>query len=170
MKRMTGLLAAAALTLSGCDRIMPQPRPELPAIEAVQQLYAENGLDTEARYSGNVVELVIEQPAAQLQRGGSLWARVGPYIYLFSPGTQKVFEQYPAVAGVRVITQSHGVEIARALLVRDRLNDLTWPRAIRLLGQALERGTERPTTLDRLVRFGEENTTYEYNADYVTSR
>ncbi|HUF50038.1 MAG TPA: hypothetical protein VMN60_04360 [Longimicrobiales bacterium] len=165
------LIAAAAFLMCGCDRILPQrDAPELPDIGAIRQLYAENSLAATMHYSGNVVELVIQQPPEQLRRGGSLWARVGPYIYLFSPGTREVFEHYRAVAGVRVITQAGGVEIARALLLRDRLNDLTWPRALRLLSDALERGTERPSTLDRLVQFGEANAQFQYNPDYLQPR
>ena len=165
---MRPILLAVSILLTGCDRVFPDRADEtLPPITDVQQLYAQNSLPAEPRYSGNVVELVVEQPAEQLRRGGSLWARVGPYIYLFSPGTRQVFDQYAGVAGVRVITQTRGVEVARALLVRDRLNDLTWPRALRLLSDALEQGTRRPSTLDRLVQFGEEHTEFKYNPDYT---
>lgn len=164
-------LLAAAVLLAGCDRIFPDRDDALlPAIADVQQLYAANSLEAEPRYSGNVVELVVEQPAEQLRRGGSLWARVGPYIYLFSPGTRQVFERYPAVAGVRVITHTGGVEIARALLVRDRLNNLTWPRALRLWSDGIEEGTQRPSRLDRLVQFGEEHTQFQYNREYTRPR
>jgi hypothetical protein len=39
-----------------------------------------------------------------------------------------------------------------------------------VLGNALEYGTDRPVTMDALARFGEENTTYEYNPAYVPPR
>ena len=120
--------------------------------------------------SGNVLEVVVQQPPAQLRRGGQLWARVGPYIYLFTPATRDLLMEHPGIAGVRVITMNGQVEVARAMLVRDRLNELTWPRALNLLGTALEEGTRRPTTMDALARYGEENTTYEYNPDYVPPR
>lgn len=160
------LLASAA-----CDRILPQrPDVSLPDIADVESIYREGGVAGEVRFSGNVVELVVQQPAEQLRRGGTLWARVGPYIYLFSPATRRVMETYPGIAGVRVITQTGGNEVARALLVRDRLNDVTWPRAIAILSQALEHGTARPATINRLVQYGEETTEYEYSTRYVPQR
>jgi hypothetical protein len=61
-------------------------------------------------------------------------------------------------------------EVARALLVRDTLNELTWRRANNLLATALAQGTQRPATIDQLARYGEEHTTYEYNPDYVPRR
>jgi hypothetical protein len=110
--------AAAA----GCDRIMPQ-RPDLSAAELdrVEQVYAQHGLRAEFRYSGNVLELVVQQPPDQLRRGGPLWARVGPYIYLFSPGTRQLFADHPGLAGVRAITMAGDTEVARALLEREAL-------------------------------------------------
>jgi hypothetical protein len=163
------LLAIAALT--ACDRILPRPPDErLPELEEIARAYAAHGLHADFRYSGNVLEMVVQQPPDQLRRGGPLWARVGPYIYLFSPGTRELFEMYPALAGVRAITMVHDIEVARALLVRDRLTDVTWRRAIALLSQALEHGTERPVTMDRLVQFGEQYTDHAYNPDYVVGR
>jgi hypothetical protein len=124
----------------------------------------------DVRYSGNVVELVVQQERAQLQRGGQLWARVGPYIYVFSPATRELFETYEGLAGVRAITQADGQEVARVLLLADALNEITWRRARSLLGEALDQGTARPVTMDRLVQFGEQHTTFEYNPAYVPPR
>jgi hypothetical protein len=39
-----------------------------------------------------------------------------------------------------------------------------------MLSEALEHGTERPSTMDRLVQFGEQHTSYEYNPRYVPQR
>lgn len=159
-------LAGSALT--GCDRIM-QPRPDmtLPDTSEVRDAYATQGVTAEFRYSGNVLEIVVQQSPDQLRRGGPLWARVGPYIYLFSPGTRDLFESHQGIAGVRVITMSGDEEVARALLVRDALNEYSWPRARSLLAEALDQGTQRPSTMDRLRQFGEQNTTYRYNPRYV---
>lgn len=164
-----GSAALLLCALAACDRILPQ-RPDLtlPAAEEVERVYAAQGVDADVALSGNVVELRVTQDPRQLQRGGSLWARVGPYIYVFSPGTREVFETWGGVSAVRAITLTpSGEEVARALLTRDRLNDITWRRALNILGTALQEGTERPSRLDALVEWGEENTEYRYNPDYV---
>ncbi|HEX2166661.1 MAG TPA: hypothetical protein VHG09_05425 [Longimicrobiales bacterium] len=162
---------AMLLVVSGCDRIWPERADlTLPDTAVVESYYARHGFDAEFRYSGNVLEIVVQQPADQLRRGGALWARVGPYIYVFAPATRDLMEQHHGIAGVRAITMVGDVEVARAMLVRDELNEVTWPRAINILAAALERGTERPSTMDALARFGEEHTTFEYNPDYVPPR
>lgn len=164
-------LLVLLVLLAACDQILPQRQDlTLPDSATIQSYYARHSFEAEYRYSGNVLELVVQQPADQLRRGGALWARVGPYIYLFAPGTRDLLEQHPGIAGVRAITQVGDVEVARALLVRDSLNELRWRRAIALLGTALEQGTERPVTIDALTRFGEDVTTYQYNPDYVPRR
>jgi hypothetical protein len=160
-----------ALAITACDRILPQRDDRtLPDIEIVRQAYAGQGVTAGFRYSGNVLELVVEQPADQLRRGGPLWARVGPYIYVFSPATRELFDDYPGIAGVRAITMTGDIEIARALLVRDALNEFSWRTSRSLLGEALEQGTARPATMDRLVRFGEQHAQFQYNPDYVPPR
>lgn len=165
-----GLLLLGVITaVAACDRIIPQRTDlTLPDPEQVQAVYAAHGLTAEFRYSGNVLELVVQQPADQLRRGGALWARVGPYIYLLSPGTRALFDDYPGIAGVRAITMVGDTEVARALLPRDTLTEIGWRRALNVLGHALEEGTTRPVTMDRLVQFGEQHTHYEYNPDYVS--
>jgi hypothetical protein len=164
-------LALMFLPVTACDRILPQRSDlSLPPMDRVEQVYREHGLQAEFRYSGNVLEMVVQQPADQLRRGGPLWARVGPYIYLFSPGTRQLFADYPGLAGVRTITMAADEEVARALLEREALTDYTWRRALTTLSEALEQGTARPSTMDRLVQFGEQHTTYEYNTRYVPER
>jgi hypothetical protein len=163
--------ALCLLLLPSCDRILPQRADlTLPDEDRVAEIYTEHGLHAEFRYSGNVLEMVVQQPADQLRRGGALWARVGPYIYLFSPGTRRLFAEYPGLAGVRAITMVDDVEVARALLEREALTDHTWRRALAVLGEALEHGTARPATMDRLVQFGEQHTQYGYNPRYVPPR
>jgi len=169
--RMAMVVLFAALVLGGCDKIFP-PRADLtlPELDDVRETYERHGITAEYRYSGNVVEMVVEQPIDQLRRGGPLWARVGPYIYLFSPGTRELFERYPGLAGVRAITMAGGEEVARALLVRDALNEYSWPRSRSLLAEALEQGTARPSTMNSLMQFGEQHTQHRYNPRYVPAR
>jgi hypothetical protein len=167
----TILLCGLLVLATACDRILPQRADEtLPDLDEISALYAARGFNAEYRYSGNVIEMLIQQPADQLRRGGALWARVGPYIYLFSPGTRDIFDRYAGVAGVRTITLEGDTEVARALLVRDALNDYTWRRALGVLSEALDQGTSRPATMDRLVQFGEQHTEFQYNPEYVPPR
>ena len=170
--RTSGALAlAAAMTLSSaCDRILPERADlTLPPIEEIEQVYENAGLsDARYAYNGNVVEVTVRQPIDQVRRGGSLWARVGPYIYLFTPATQQVFETWDGIAAIRFITTTpEGEEIARARLARARLNEVRWQRARNILGHALQQGTERPVLIEDLVHWGEEHTEYRYNPEYV---
>ena len=174
LRRVPRAIAASLLLvlwMTACDQILPQRADlTLPDSATVQTYYARHGLEADYRYSGNVLEVVVQQPADQLRRGGALWARVGPYIYLFTPATRDLLQAHHGIAGVRAITMVGDTEVARALLVRDTLNELTWRRAVATLGTALEQGTERPVTMDALARFGEEHTRYEYNPKYVPRR
>lgn len=166
------LLAVLALVLTGaaCDRLLPQRDLTLPQTSAVAALYERHGVEAEYRYSGNVLEVVVQQDPDQLRRGGALWARVGPYIYLFTPATRDLLQQHEGIAGVRVITLASDTEVARALLERDALNEITWNRALSTLSTALQEGTQRPSTMDRLASYGEQLTTHQYNPDYVPPR
>ncbi len=121
------------------------------------------------RVSGNVVELTVDQPIRQVRRGGSLWAKVGPYIYLFSSETESLLRRYPGVSGVRVITRTGGdnAEVARAFLHRDSLNELTWRRARNIAGKARTEGTRRPVLLEDLVEWGQDHTDFDYSKEYV---
>jgi hypothetical protein len=164
------LLATVLLLTAACDRILPERADlTLPPIGEVEQVYDDAGLDAVGyAYNGNVVEVTVRQPSDQLRRGGSLWARVGPYIYLFTPATQQVFEAWEGIAAIRFITTTpEGEEVARARLARARLNDVRWQRARNILGHALREGTERPVLIEDLVHWGEEHTEYRYNPKYV---
>ncbi len=120
--------------------------------------------------NGNVVDVEVYQPADQLRRGGATWAKVGPYIYLFSPQTQDIFESWSGVGGVRVTTtDGRGRMVARAMLPRGTLNSMTWPRAINLVGKARLEGTSRPSYILDLIEYGEETADYEYDTRYVKS-
>jgi hypothetical protein len=160
------LLGLVFLAMAGCKERVDL---KLPTSGHVEAAYIYEGT-LSAAMSGNVAEITIAQPERQLERGGTLWAKVGPYVILFSQETQELFHTYPGLAGVRAITVStDGTEVARALLLRGTLNDLTWRRALHVSGIARRDGTQRPTLLEDLVRFGEDHTEYEYNPEYVTS-
>lgn len=161
------VLALALLTLlpvlSSCD----EQDLTVPSEEQVEGAFSYEGA-LSVSMNGNVAEVKVTQPDQHIRRGGSLWAKVGPYIILFSEEAENLFKAYPGLAGIRVITTtSGGTEIARALLPRDALNDLTWRRALNIAGQARRDGTRRPTLLEALVRWGEEHTEYDYNPRFI---
>lgn len=162
---------ACVFVFGGCDQIRDYfgtDSPEPPAAEAIEPYYATHRGVDRVRMSGNVVELHVSQPFAQLDRGGSLWARVGPYIYLMTPSTRSVFEDFGGVAAVRVVTYlPDGSEVARAMLRRDALTAVRWRRTLNLLGHALREGQESPRRLEELTEWGEEHTEFRYNPDYV---
>lgn len=161
-------LSLLLTTAAACDRILPE-RIEytLPSAAEADSIFRRNGIHGAIRISGNVVEVTAAQPEEQLRRGGALWARVGPYIYVFSPAAQQIFAEFPGVAGVRARTVLGDTEIASALLVRDTLREGEWPRARAALAAALAEGTQRPSRLEELVRWGEQYTQYQYNERYV---
>lgn len=153
-----------ALALVGCAQTEDLP---LPGADEARDYYAYQG-DLEAELNGNVVEITVVQPAAQLRRGGSLWAKVGPYVVLFSDGTRQLFRDWPGVAGVRVVTRiRNGPEVARALLPRSELSDVLWRRSLNIAGKARRDGTTQVTLLSDLVDWGEDHTEHEYNSRYA---
>lgn len=171
MMRYAAGLTACLLVISGCDRIeniLDRSAPPPPGVEAVAPLFEDHAGVQSVEMNGNVVELRVSQPMRHVERGGSLWARVGPYVYLFAPSTREVFETFPGVAAVRVITVlPGGDEVARATLARDRLSDIRWRRSLNILGIALRDGQESPRRLEELTEWGEEHTEFNYNPDYV---
>ncbi|MDT8340873.1 MAG: hypothetical protein RQ751_05105 [Longimicrobiales bacterium] len=167
MRVWTGLLALAlSAGLTGCrSEVLPVPT------EAEAAAYFEAVPRARVQVSGNVAEVTVAQSAAQLRRGGVLWARVGPYIYLFSEPTRDLFTDFPGLAAVRVVTTAAGGdEVARATLARHTLNDLTWRRALNIAGLARRDGTRRMTLLEDLVEWGEDHTEYTYNPRYAERR
>lgn len=162
--RPGALVAAVMLVLAGC---VAEQDLTLPTSEAIASYYSYDG-SLKGDLSGNVAEVVVSQPSAQLRRGGSLWARVGPYIVLFTSPTRKLLEDYPGLAGVRVITKvAGGPEVARALLTRDELTGILWRRSLNIAGKARKDGTTRPVLLEGLVQWGEDHTDFEYNPRYT---
>jgi hypothetical protein len=161
--RTAALALVLALGMGACAEDVPQV---VPSAEEVEALYSSTSR-LSVEMNGNVAEVTVVQDAQQLRRGGSLWARVGPYIYLFSDATRDAFTQYGGLAAVRVITTAPGgTEVARATLLRGTLNDLTWRRALNISGLARRDGTERLTLLEDLIRWGEDHSEYEYNPRY----
>jgi hypothetical protein len=158
----------ALVPLIACERVFPKKvELTLPTAAQADSIFTEYGIHGQVAISGNVVELTANQAPDQLARGGALWAKVGPYIYLFTPATLEIFEQYPGVAAVRTRTAVRDAEVARVMLVRDTLHSADWAHARNLLGHALKEGTSRPSRLEELVRWGERFTTFEYNPVYV---
>ena len=144
-------------------------RPELvvPTAAEVEGYYA-SVADLGVEMSGNVAVITVVQSANQLRRGGSLWAKVGPYIYLFSEETRQLLEDFQGLAAVRVATRTAGgSEVAHAMLTRDELSDVLWRRSLNIAGQARRDGTDRPALLEDLIRWGEDHTEYEYSARYI---
>jgi hypothetical protein len=153
-----------ALAAGGCSE---EPELALPSPEEIASYYAYEG-QLEAELNGNVVTVTVSQPAAQIRRGGTLWAKVGPYIVLFTDETHRLLENFPGVAGVRVVTQvAGGPEVARALLTRAELTGVLWRRSLNIAGKARRDGTDRPSLLEDLVSWGEDHTDFEYSPRYT---
>lgn len=158
------LLALAALPLAACGA---SDEGRLPADAELDGLFGER---VEITLNGNVVDVRVDQSPDQLRRGGPIWAKAGPYIYLFTPQTRTLFEEYPGVGGVRVTTlDGRGDLVARALLERSSLTSVTWTRAINAAGRARIDGTRRPQLMVDLAELGEEYTDYEYSHAYAGS-
>jgi hypothetical protein len=160
-------LVPSALLLSGLASACDDADLPVPNAAQVEDAYLYSG-QLSAEMSGNVAEVTIVQPDRHLQRGGTLWAKVGPYILLFSKETEGLFLDYPGLAGVRVVTRTQsGREVARALLPRDALNGITWRRALNIAGLARRDGTRRPSLLEDLVEWGEEHTEFSYDPRFT---
>ncbi len=156
-------MLAPVLLLAGCETA-----PLLvPTVDDVTSAYQYTG-ELEVEMFGNVAEVRVFQPSRQLRRGGSLWAKVGPYVFLLSQETKDLFEAFDGLAAVRVVTRApSGTEVARAMLTRDALNDITWTHAIRAGALARRDGSTKPKMIEDLIRMGEDLTTFEYSSRYV---
>ena len=161
--RWGGVVGVAVMMTSGCL----QPRDlTLPTDDDVLAYYeTERGM--EAEVVGNVAVITVSQSPQQLRTGGALWAKVGPYVFLFSEETQQLFLDYSGLAAVRVITTVGEAEVANALLTRDELSDVLWRRSLNISGLARRDGTKRMTLLEDLVDWGEDHTEFTYNERYT---
>ena len=147
------------LALIGCSEASREP--VLPEPGSVATWFGEG---TEARLSGNVLEIRGAVDPEYLRRGGSLWRRSSPYFYLFNPRIRDVLTEYPDLAAVRAITlDGSGEEVARATLHARSLNEYEWRDALALATLAQREGTEHLRRIDALIRFGEEKTEYRYS-------
>jgi hypothetical protein len=159
-----GLALALLLLIPACDLLRERPLV-LPDADDAAARYSP---EATAEVRGNLLQITIPMDAEILRRGGAVWARSGPYFYIFSPATQALFFEYPDLAAVRVITMTEdGEEVARADLHRDTLSEVRWREALARSALAQRDGTDRPSTLLALTRFGEDNTEYEYNPTYA---
>jgi len=159
---LTAIVTLLLLASGACE---PDRDLELPSASDLEGLYGER---TEVSLKGNVVDVEATQDPEQLRRGGNLWAKVGPYIYAFSPQTEEIFQDWSGVAAVRVRTVTpRGTEIARAMLRRDELTTVTWREAKSRVVRARKEGTEKPGYLEDLVDYGEDHTRYEYSDRFV---
>lgn len=161
--RVCAAVIGCALLVAGCA---PVQDGTLPTAEQVVAAY-ESSRDLEAEIVGNVAVVTVAQDAQQLRRGGSLWAKVGPYVFLFSVETRQLFIEYPGLAAVRVITKVGQAEVANAILTADELSDVLWRRSLNIAGQARRDGTSRMTLLEDLVDWGESHTEFSYNERYT---
>ena len=170
MKRrgMRAVMAVLASTVfAACEEPVDLT---LPTAEEVESSYEYAG-GLEATVTGNVAVLTVTQSSDHLRRGGTMWAKVGPYIFLFTEETQVLFETYPGLAGVRVITRVRGgPQVASAVIARDDMTGVQWRRALNIAGQARRDGTHSLTLLETLIRWGEDHTEFEYNARYTSRR
>ena len=164
MVGIRGWVAAMAIAVLSVGCAGGADEPVMPAAAEVQGSY---GASVEPDISGNLVRVHVPMLSG-FERGGTLWARSGPYFYLFTTATRDLLSAYPDIAAVEVVARtSDGEEVARARLLRSTLNAITWPHAIAYASQAQAEGTESPRFVDRLVRYGEDNTEYEYDPDFV---
>ena len=155
-------MVLTVLSIAACEE---GQELQLPADSDLAGLYGDGPA---VSLNGNVVDIEVTQPTDQLVRGGAVWAKVGPFIYLFSPQTQQLFESYSGIGGVRITTRDgSGRLVAQAMLPRSTLNSLTWPKAINLVGKARLEGTRRPSYILDLIEYGEETAEYEYSSRYV---
>jgi len=166
MKMGWGCAAAfvAGMALAGC---MAPTDGTLPSAEAVVAAY-QSDRAMEAEIVGNVAVLTVSQSPQQLRRGGKLWAKVGPYVFLFSAETRQLFEDYTGLAAVRVITKVGEADVANAMLLQSELSDILWRRSLNISGLARRDGTNRMTLLEDLVDWGEAHTEYTYNERYIS--
>lgn len=152
------LCALAALSAACADGDAAEP--VLPPADSTAAWF---GGSTEVRHSGNVLEIRGEIDPDFLRRGGRIWARSGPYFYLFNVRVRDLLLEYPDIAAVRAVTLSpDGREVARALLHRNELSVVEWKEALARASLAQTHGTESPRRIEELIRYGEDHTEFSY--------
>jgi hypothetical protein len=151
-------VAVMMIAMNGCEQ--PDREWVLPDPAEVASWYGEG---TEAHFDGNLLEIRGTIDPEFLRRGGRLWARSGPYFYLFNVHIYQLLIDYPDIAAVRAtaLTES-GQELAVATLPRDEMNEPRWQEAMARVAIAQRDGTDNPRMVDRLIQFGEEHTEFSY--------
>ncbi len=164
----------AALTLVTLAACQPPGRSDAPPPPSADELADaghwswEGGVEVEI--TGNVARVSITVDPAPYARGGDLWAKGLPYLFLFSQGTRDALDAHPGLGGVRIRTVHPGGDVmAEALLSRGTLNDFSWRQALNVAAQARRDATERPGRMRDLVRWGEDHAEFEYNPRYISS-
>jgi hypothetical protein len=122
----------------------------------------------EGELRGNVLEVRIVLPEQVVRGGGAIWARGGPYFYLFSVPMRDILVEHPGLAASRVVTTTEdGTEIARAMLRRDTFSEGRWQEALARSALAQRDGTTRPRAIEEMVIWGERFVEFEYNPEFV---
>ncbi len=157
------------LLLAGAGACDPHDEDlETPAATEVVERYDYHG-SLDAEMSGNVAQVTVGVDPAEIERGGPLWAKALPYLFLFSEATWTLFQEYDGLAGVRVEARDPGgVLISGALLERNTLGSAEWPEVLEMSAEAMAEGTEHPARMQDLVNRGEDRTSFEYNPDYTS--
>jgi hypothetical protein len=144
---------SGACTGSSREWVLPDPT----------QAAAWFGEGTEARIDGNVLEISGTMDPDHLRRGGRIWARSGPFFYLFNVHVQALLREYPDLAAVRARTFTpEGEVVAEAMITRDALNEYRWREALARASQAQQEGTANPRVVERLIQFGEDHSQFRY--------
>jgi hypothetical protein len=165
-QRLSMLVPLLALTLLAACELEEEELP-VPSAAEVQAYYEWEG-ELSVEISGNVAQVTVVFDPQEYQRGGDLWAKAFPYIFVFSPGTRTALQEHRGLGGVRVIARHpNGDTVAQALLSREALTEVTWQRAVNIAGRARQEGTERPARMQDLVEWGEDYTDFEYNPSYI---
>lgn len=163
------LAAALFMVLAGCQPPGRSDLPPPPSAADVRPYYAYGG-ELEVQITGNVARVEVVVDPAPYARGGDLWAKGMPYLFLFSPGTRDALNDFPGLGGVRLVTRHpNGDVMAEALLIRGTLNDYSWRQALNVAAQARRDATERPGRMRDLVQWGEDHTEFEYNPRYIST-
>jgi hypothetical protein len=119
--------------------------------------------------TGNVARVTVSVDPTPFERGGDLWAKAFPYVFLFSQATRDVFDRYPGLGGVRVVARHpNGQVISEALLPRGEMNAYGWRQGLNIAALARLEGTERPGRMRDLVRWGEDHTEFVYNPRFIS--
>jgi len=163
---MCTLVLGTVAALAGCEEPLDL---SLPSQDEAASYFESASSIQSVELNGNVAVVTVVQRTSDLRRGGALWAKMGPYIHIFSPATEELLRDHPGLAGIRVRTvTTSDTEVASVLLERATLNDITWKSARARVAHALtDAGAEQVRSIEQLVQYGERLTTHEYNARFV---